>query len=128
MSGACKSCEITPTAFMVWSPQCARRNEVHIISSRNLIVKIATSIRESPKLEHHLCMETILRLSMELLTGSLALMWAFLLCGAPMRIRGSLHPFDTSIEILAGQLKFVFLLLLTFYIYIVLPWLYVLSF
>lgn len=54
--------------------------------------------------------------------------WAFLLCGAPMRIRGSLHPFDTSIEILAGQLKFVFLLLLTFYIYIVLPWLYVLSF
>lgn len=106
----------------------ARRNEVHIISSRNLIVKIATSIRESPKLEHHLCMETISRLSMELLTGSLALMWAFLLCGAPMRIRGSLHPFDTSIEISAGQLKFVFLLLLTFYIYIVLPWLYVLSF
>ena len=41
-----KSCEITPTAFVVWPPPCTRGNKAHGVSAGSLIVKTAVSIRE----------------------------------------------------------------------------------
>ena len=41
-----KSCEITPTAFVVWPPPCTRGNKARDISARSLIVKMMGSIRE----------------------------------------------------------------------------------
>jgi hypothetical protein len=43
LGGACKSCETTPTAFVVWSPPCMEGNKVHDISVGSLIVKTAGS-------------------------------------------------------------------------------------
>ena len=41
-----KSCEITPTAFVVWLPPCTGGNKAHGVLARSLIVKTAGSIRE----------------------------------------------------------------------------------
>ena len=41
-----KSCEITPTAFVVWPPPCTGGNKARGISAGSLIVKTAGSIRE----------------------------------------------------------------------------------
>ena len=41
-----KSCEITPTAFMVWPPPCTGGNKARGGSSGSLIVKTAGSIQE----------------------------------------------------------------------------------
>ena len=41
-----KSCEITPTAFVVWLPPCTRGNKARDISAGSLIVKTAGSIWE----------------------------------------------------------------------------------
>ena len=41
-----KSCEIAPTAFVVWPPPCTGGNKVRGVSTRSLIVKTAGSIRE----------------------------------------------------------------------------------
>ena len=41
-----KSCEITPTAFVVWPPPCTRGNKARDVSAGSLIVKTAGSIRE----------------------------------------------------------------------------------
>ena len=41
-----KSCEITPTAFVVWSPPCTGGNKARGVSARSLIVKTAGSIWE----------------------------------------------------------------------------------
>ena len=41
-----KSCEITPTAFVVWPPPCTGGNKARGISAESLIVKTARSIRE----------------------------------------------------------------------------------
>ena len=41
-----KSCEITPTAFVVWPPPCTRGNKAHGVLAGSLIVKTAGSIRK----------------------------------------------------------------------------------
>ena len=41
-----KSCEITPTAFVVWPPPCTGGNKARGVSAGSLIVKMAGSIRE----------------------------------------------------------------------------------
>ena len=41
-----KSCEITPTAFVVWPPPCTKGNKASGGSTGSLIVKMAGSIRE----------------------------------------------------------------------------------
>ena len=41
-----KSCEITPTAFVVWPPPCTGGNKARGVSAGSLIVKTAGSIRE----------------------------------------------------------------------------------
>ena len=41
-----KSCEITPTAFMVWPPLCTGGNKARGVSAGSLIVKMAESIQE----------------------------------------------------------------------------------
>ena len=41
-----KSCEITPTAFVVWPPPCTGGNKARGVSAESLIVKTAGSIRE----------------------------------------------------------------------------------
>ena len=41
-----KSCEITPTAFVVWPPPCTRGNKARGVSVGSLIVKTAGSIQE----------------------------------------------------------------------------------
>ena len=41
-----KSCEITPTMFMVWPPPCTGGNKAHGVLAGTLIVKTAGSIRE----------------------------------------------------------------------------------
>jgi hypothetical protein len=41
-----KSCEITPTAFVVWPLACTGGNKARGVSARSLIVKMAGSIRE----------------------------------------------------------------------------------
>ena len=43
---ALKSCEITPTTFVVWPPPCTEGNKARGISAGSLIVKTAGSIRE----------------------------------------------------------------------------------
>ena len=42
-----KSCEITPTAFVVWPPPCTGGNKARGVSAGSLIVKTAGSILES---------------------------------------------------------------------------------
>ena len=41
-----KSCEITPTAFVVWPPPYTGGNKARDVSAGSLIVKTAGSIRE----------------------------------------------------------------------------------
>ena len=41
-----KSCEITPTAFVVWPPPCTRGNKSLGVLAGSLIVKTAGSIQE----------------------------------------------------------------------------------
>ena len=41
-----KSCEITPTVFVVWPPPCIGGNKARGVSAGSLIVKTAGSIRE----------------------------------------------------------------------------------
>ena len=41
-----KSCEITPTAFVVWPPPCTGGNKARDVSAGSLIVLTAGSIRE----------------------------------------------------------------------------------
>ena len=41
-----KSCEVTPTAFVVWLPPCTGGNKARGILARSLIVKTAGSIQE----------------------------------------------------------------------------------
>ena len=41
-----KSCEITPTAFVVLPPPCTRGNKARGVSAESLIVKTAGSIQE----------------------------------------------------------------------------------
>ena len=41
-----KSCEITPTAFVVWPPPCTRGNKARGVLAGSLIVKKAGSIQE----------------------------------------------------------------------------------
>ena len=41
-----KSCEITPTAFVVWPPPCTGGNKARGVLAGSLIVKTAGSIRE----------------------------------------------------------------------------------
>ena len=41
-----QSCEITPTAFVVWPPPCTRGNKAHDVSVGSLVVKTAGSIWE----------------------------------------------------------------------------------
>ena len=41
-----KSCEITPTAFVVWPPPCTEGNKARGVLARSLIVKMAGSIQE----------------------------------------------------------------------------------
>ena len=41
-----KSCEITPTAFVVRLPPCTRGNKARGVSAESLIVKTAGSIRK----------------------------------------------------------------------------------
>ena len=41
-----KSCEITPTVFVVWPPPCTGGNKARGVSVGSLIVKTAGSIRE----------------------------------------------------------------------------------
>ena len=41
-----KSCEITPTAFVVWLPPCTGGNKARGILAGSLIVKTAGSIRK----------------------------------------------------------------------------------
>ena len=41
-----KSCEITPTEFVVWPPPCTGGNKAHGVSAESLIVKTVGSIRE----------------------------------------------------------------------------------
>ena len=40
------SCEITPTAIVVWPPPCTRGNKACGVSAESLIVKTAGSIQE----------------------------------------------------------------------------------
>ena len=64
-----KSCEITPTAFVVWPPPCTRGNKARGVSARSLIVKTARSIWERLARRHvrdPLARGEGLRLSMEL--------------------------------------------------------------
>ena len=41
-----KSCEITPTVFVVWLPPCIGGNKARGVSAESLIVKMAGCIRE----------------------------------------------------------------------------------
>jgi hypothetical protein len=41
----------------MWPPLCIGGNETHSVLARRSTVKIAGSVREEPKAEHHLCME-----------------------------------------------------------------------
>ena len=41
-----KSCEIIPTAFVVWPPPCTGENKAYGVLAGSLIVKMAGSIRE----------------------------------------------------------------------------------
>ena len=41
-----KSCEITPTVFVVWPPPCTEGNKARGVSAGSLILKTAGSIRE----------------------------------------------------------------------------------
>ena len=41
-----KSCEITPTTFVVWPPPCTGGNKARDVSAGSLIVKTAGSIQE----------------------------------------------------------------------------------
>ena len=41
-----ESCEITPTAFVVWPSLCTRGNKARDVSAGNLIVKTVGSIQE----------------------------------------------------------------------------------
>ena len=42
-----KSCEITPTTFVVWPPRCTEGNKGRAVSIGSLIVNTAGSIRET---------------------------------------------------------------------------------
>ena len=71
-----KSCEITPTAFVVWPPPCTGGNKARGVSAGSLIVKTAGSIRERLAGRHirdPLAHGESLRLSMELPDRELAL-------------------------------------------------------
>jgi hypothetical protein len=60
LSGNYKSCEITPSTFMVWPSPCIGGNGIHDVLARNSIVvfeEMAGSIEERPKQKQHLCME-----------------------------------------------------------------------
>jgi hypothetical protein len=68
--------------FMVRSPQCTAGNEVRDILSG----KTEGSIREKPKVEHHLHVKKAPDYLRSYLIGRLALTWAILCVGAPTRI------------------------------------------
>jgi hypothetical protein len=48
-NGACKSCEVIPTVFVVWMLPCNRGNEAHNVLAKNSILEMMESIRERPK-------------------------------------------------------------------------------
>jgi hypothetical protein len=45
------------TEFVSWSPPCTEGNTTHDVSVGSSIVEMAGSVREEPKVKHHLCVE-----------------------------------------------------------------------
>jgi hypothetical protein len=78
---------------MVWSLSCTRENEDHNILAGNLIAQKTQSIRERPKVEHHLHGEGLKLSTKLLLSGSLSLVWAFPFMGLQQGLGESLHAF-----------------------------------
>jgi hypothetical protein len=52
-----ESYETVTTAFVSRPPLCTGGNETHDVSARSSIVETAGSVREEPKVEHHLRVE-----------------------------------------------------------------------
>ena len=90
-----KSCEITPTAFVVWPPLCTRGNKARGVSTGSLIVKMAVSIQERLARRHvgdPLARGQARGYPWSYPIGSLALARDSLR-GAPMRTRGKFARF-----------------------------------
>jgi hypothetical protein len=49
-----ESCETVTTEFMSRPPPCSGGNEARVVSVESSIVEMAGSVREEPKVEHHL--------------------------------------------------------------------------
>ena len=91
-----KSCEITPTVFVVWPPLCTGGNKARGVSAGSLIVKTAGSIWERLAERHigdPLARGEGPRLSTELPDQELGPCEGFL-TRAPTRTRGKLARFS----------------------------------
>ena len=80
-----KSCEITPTEFVVWPPLCTGGNKARGVLAESLIVKTAGSIRERLAKRHvgdPLARGEGLRLSTELPNRELGPCEGFLVRGS----------------------------------------------